>query len=98
MALAHGIVGSGAATIDVTRSLVEGNPGAGLLLQATDAASVGRSVISGGFYGLLTQGQATVDEDANALFDSVQDRVSDAGLTMPEAPPPADAASIFGGD
>lgn len=98
VALAHGIVGSGAATIDVTRSLVAANPGAGLLLQATDAASVGGSVISGGFYGVVTQGLATVTEDANALFDNVQDRVSDAGLTVPESPPPADPASIFEGN
>ena len=85
--LADGLVAAAATALSVQRSLFANNARAAVLIDATLAATLARTVVSGGLYGVVTQHGSSVQSLNNAVFGaSLQNRAGDAGLAVPAAP------------
>lgn len=75
-------------SVAVRDSLLIGNPRAGVLLLATPGASMARSEISGGLFGVVLQNGASLKAEGMAIHDNtLHNTVDDLGLLAPPAPP-----------
>ena len=88
--LADGVMINASPATRVEHAFIASSGRAGVLVQGSAGALLSNTVIdaSGSLYGLVVQKTATPVEASCAVFGaSLQDRISDAGLSLP-APPP----------
>lgn len=87
--LANGVVIIGSPQTSVERSLVAGNPGAGVLIDSSPGVSLTHSLIDagGGMYGLVVQNTQPAHVAHNAIVGAgVANMSSDEVLSVPAAP------------
>jgi hypothetical protein len=86
--LADGLVVTGGTAVTVARCLFHANARAGVLLDGTQAATVERSTLVGGQFGLAWQGGTALADKTNLVAGAAQARASDEGLPLPKLAPP----------
>ncbi len=93
-ALADGILLNASPNSTIDHCLLAGNERAGILIESSPGVKVTRTLVNGGkgLYGLVLQHTLDALDQFNAIFGAtLQNRATDAGLSLPKPPEPTQA-------